>query len=175
MSSNDPQLRENDIIVPLEGAGGKLKAHGQQSNSGARCKKGCCEDAHRKLGNTMKRSSSSWGSDSKSDRTPVCERCRHESNGTGAGSLGIGFQTRLAGGNEERNMTEIQSITPKIGSAAKTSCWLLVRHRAKRPTYFFDEHGTVPTERQLSPAAVTPTASSWIPKRVTFTGPNGNS
>ena len=32
---NDPQLRANDIVVPLEGAGGNLQSHDQQSHPSA--------------------------------------------------------------------------------------------------------------------------------------------
>ena len=40
---NDPQLRANDIVVPLEGAGGNLTVDDQQSYSGARCDQSTCK------------------------------------------------------------------------------------------------------------------------------------
>ena len=39
----DPQLLANEIIVPLEGAGGNTEAHDQQSDAGARCRQSACE------------------------------------------------------------------------------------------------------------------------------------
>ncbi len=58
----DPQLRANDIIVPLEGAGGKLKFDDQQPHSGAWRRRKCLPSAPRNSANTTKRFSSSSGS-----------------------------------------------------------------------------------------------------------------
>ena len=77
---NDPQLRANDIVVPLEGAGGKLtstisspiQVHGVAK---------CLRSARRRSENTTKRSSSSSGSARpKSTACARAARCRKQKN-----------------------------------------------------------------------------------------------
>ena len=77
----DPQLRENDIVVPLEGAGGKLNFDDQQPHSGAWRRRKCLPSAPRKSANTTRRFSNSSGSvlpkSRASTRAAPSRRVRH--------------------------------------------------------------------------------------------------
>ena len=59
---NDPQLRSNDIVVPLEGAGGKLTSTISSPIQVHGVNEGNRQNALRNLANTMKRFSRSWAS-----------------------------------------------------------------------------------------------------------------
>ena len=59
---NDPQLRANDIVVPLEGAGGKLTSTISSPIQVHGVAKGACKARPGNLANTTKRFSSSSGS-----------------------------------------------------------------------------------------------------------------
>ena len=68
---NDPQLVANDIVVPLEGAGGNLKSTISSPDSSARRGQGWCASAPRKSENTTMRNSQRARVRCEGDRRPA--------------------------------------------------------------------------------------------------------